>query len=293
MFYTSHLLHSLADGPLSLPPPEIKAQDFDYLMRRFQAETFRSKDGDWSVLVFESEQSVPNGVGHDGESHYSLCQPFFLARGSRAVQLYMAPGSHAESSSKYFDIAGRGPLPDSRITINRDFDTVTVTTSLPGDYAHTRQYLRGELDTSALNYEPYPATPVVYLHHETLGYVCFAFEKFGCHPYLTNKGLPVTGIRCFRGDAGQWSEVELFGAVRGGLGTGNLRFETTFGEFFVPGENSAGPCTYTPRRGLSVECRVIDLGTLQNPLSPSFDIDAYKALRSLGLPPIWPHPDFL
>lgn len=293
MLNVSHLRELLPEGPLSLPPLAIQAHDFNYLMRRFQASTFRAEDGDWCLLLFNSRQAVDNGAGHTGESDYSLGQPFFLARGSHAIQLYMSPGSERESSSQYFEVSGDGPLPNSHITINRDFDSVTVRTSLPGDYAHVRRYLHDEMDTSALNYTPYPATPRVFLHQEHLGYVCFAFEKFGCHPYVTNKCLAVTGIRCFHGEAGRWNEVELLSAVRGGLGTGNLRFETSLGEFFVPGENSVGPCTYTPRNGRTMDCKEFDLDTLQNPLAPSFDLNAHKALRSLGLPPIWPHPDFI
>jgi hypothetical protein len=51
----------------------------------------------------------------------------------------------------YFEVPGEGPVPGSQISINRDFATVTVKTSLPGDYLHTRRYLRDDIDTSGLS----------------------------------------------------------------------------------------------------------------------------------------------
>ncbi len=293
MFDKSQLPNVSTEGPLSLPPPNSRAEDFTHLMRRFRAKTFSAEGGDRRVLLFDAQQSVDNGVARRGLSRYTLCQPFFLARDSRAIQLFMPPGAYDQASLNYFQVTGDGPVPGSRITIARDFDIVTVETKLASGYEYTRRYQSDTIDTSTLSYAAYPATPKVFLHYPTIGYVCFTFDRLGCHPFLIRSALPVTNIRCFYGQAEKWQEIDVLSAELGARGTGNLRFKTSLGEFFVPGPNSMGPSTYTPPRGTSVECTEFELESFQNPLSPAFDLNAHHALRSLGLPPIWPDPEFL
>jgi hypothetical protein len=287
-------LRSFVDGkPLALPAPDIRANDFNYLMRRFQATSFTAPNSDHSVLIFNSKQSVESGLGQEGNTQFIVPQPIFLSRGGEAIQLVMRLKDEQETDCTYYSVAGDGPLPNSTITVRRDFDDMTVTTSLATGTAHESSYKQSSVDPSILNYSPYPAVPRVLLHQEQLGYICFAFERFGCHPHTQGRNPTGVGVRCFYGDSQRWREAEVTSAELGARSTGNLRFETEIGEFFVPGPNSCGLCAYTPLRGSSVTCREYDIATVTDPFSPDCSMDVFIALRSLGLPPVWPPPDFL
>ena len=288
-------LQSFIDGkPLALPAPNIRVNDFNYLMTRFQATSFIAPDSDHSVLIFHSKQSVESGFGHDENTRFIVPQPVFLSKGGEAIQLVMKLKDGQETDCTYFALAGDGPLPHSTITVARDFNDVTITTTLATGATYESNYKKcHDIDPSTLSYSPYPAVPRVLLHQAELGYICFAFERYGCHPHTQGRNPTGVGVRCFYGDSQGWREAEVTSAKLGARSTGNLRFETEIGEFFIPGPNSCGSCAYTPRRGSSVTCHEYDIATVADPFSPDCSIDAFRALRSLGLPPVWPPPDFL
>lgn len=285
------------DGmPLALPPPDIRANDFNYLMRRFQATSFKAPNSDHCVLIFHSKQSVASGCGYEENTQFIVPQPVFLSKGGEAVQLIRRLSNEQETDCLYFSVSGNGPLPHHTIRVTRDFEDVTVDTSPATGATYKSSYKRSvAIDLAALRYSPYPAVPHVLLHQEQLGYICFAFERYGCHPYIQGKTPTGVEVRCFFGDAQGWTEAQVTSVVRTGGGTNNLTFTTEIGEFFVPGPNSCGSCAYTPNRGPTVTCREYDIATVivTDPLSQDGSVEAFRALRSLGLPPIWPPTDFL
>jgi len=291
----SNKLRAFVDGkPLALPAPDIRANDFNFLMKRFQATSFKACDSNHSVLIFHSKQSVEGGFGDEGNTQFILPQPIFLSQGGEAIQLVVRHRDGQETDCTYFSVTGDGPLPHSTITIERDFDHVTIATRLATGVTYESSYKQSDdIDPSTLIYYPYPAVPRVLLHEQQLGYICFAFERYGAHPHIQGQEPPGVPVRCFYGDAHGWKEAEVISAIRGGLGTGNLTFKTEVGDFFVPGSNSVGSCEYAPHGGLSVTCRDYEIATVTDPLSPGCPMDAFRALRSLGLPPVWPPPDFL
>lgn len=291
----TNTLRAFVDGkPLALPAPDIRANDFNYLMKRFQATSFKATDSDHRVLIFHSRQSVESGCGYEENTQFIVPQPIFLAKGGEAIQLLMRLQDGQETDCTYFSVAGDGPLPNSTIQVMRDFEDVTIATSLATGATYESSYKKsGDIDPATLTYSPYPAVPRVLLHQEQLGYICFAFERYGCHPHTQERNPTGVEVRCFYGDSHGWREAEVTSAIRGGGGTGNLTFETEIGEFFVPGPNACGSCAYTPPRGSSVTCREYDIATVTDPFSPDCPMDAFRALRSLGLPPVWPPPDFL
>jgi hypothetical protein len=290
-------VHSFAEGgPLALPARNIKADDFNYLMSRFQATSFHAPGSDHYVHIFNSSQYVANGFGRESNSQFLVPQPIFLSNGHQAAQLFMNLRVGGETDCTFFTVRGDGPLPRSGIEVTRDFDDLTVAMRLQNGDTLKRSYSKIEnIDTSKLSYSPYPAVPRVLLRHDELGYVCFAFERYACHPSIQGKYPKGVDIRCFYGDSSGWKEADVTSVVRGGRGTGNLTFHTEIGGFFVPGPNSCGSCQYTPPGGSTVDCDEYEIASVADALNlnSQANLDAFRALRRLGLPPVWPPPELI
>jgi hypothetical protein len=276
-----------------LPPRTAKFDDFNYILRQCPATRFSAGDSDNSILIFEKESEIP-GIRAGAPFTMHLLHTVFLVRGSKAVQLEVKDTSVlSKSSFRVGAQIGRS----NELIVERDLNIVHLSDSSerwPRRSYSFRKY--GTEHLAGMEFHPIPAYPRVLLHHESMGYVCFAFERMGAYPKATVTALGTTGIRGFQSTSRGWEEFEVESTRLTTGGLNNLSFDTALGSFFIPGDGSVGDPTLDTKRGSKSETlRFVELylEDLQDPKSPGFNVDAHRALRNLGLPAQWPPPEFL
>lgn len=280
-----HHSHTPPD-PQWLPPRAIFLADFNFLVKQFPAARFEGDERDESLLIFSARNPLIGQREQKTQGVY-FKHTIFIEKAGEAAQLEL--GDDVDTDVTYFRVPCKHTTGEFSLVVERDFDTVSITDLSGRTPTRTfTQMLDGVAQIQHMQFSPLPAFPRVLLHHPELGYFCFAFERFGAYPKIEGLALGQCGIRGFRQVDGLWSEFEVGSTILAGRGLHNLSFETEIGSFFVPGPASLGPATYTPPNGRDVELRDFDPEDLKDPLSPGFDTNAYMALRSLGMPALWP-----
>lgn len=276
--------------PPSLAPLPAKLADFNFLLRQCPAERFSAPNSDQGVIIFKPTAQL-DGASPNQPINISLSHTVFLVCGSHAAQLQI---NQYDLDTMYFSARAKGPGGKPNIIIERNFEHVMIGDAdnrIPQkifSLSHT-----GTDHIQRVQFQPLPAYPRTLLWSESLGYVCFAFEHVGAYPKATPQAFGTVGIRGFQGNPTTWREFEVTSTIIAGRGLHNLTFQSELGEFFIPGPASCGPAIYTaPGRG-SVDVQDFDPADLVDPSNRLFNIDAHRALRSLGLPAAWPPPEML
>ncbi len=286
--FSNHLQRS-SDIPF-LPPPEAKVADFNFILKQCPAARFSSHDGQQGLLIFEQENTIP-GACSTAPFTIQLLHTIFLARGTDAAQLEIIDTSQVAGT--YFRAAARlGP--SQRLHIERDFDTVVL--SDPTKRLPERSYslvAHGSDHLTETKLHPIPPYPRLLLHHDTLGYLCFTFDRIGAYPKATLEAFGMVGIRGFQGQPHTWREFEVGSTRLTARGLNNLSIDTELGHFFIPGGGSCGDPTLSLKNGPTLFLQDFDLDDLLDPHGPRFNVGAHVALRSLGLPAEWPPAEML
>jgi len=270
--------------PRYLAPIPARVADFNFLLRKFDKVVFRESNGDRSVVVFGPDNFLA-GAPAGEQARAVFNHTIFMARGNKAYQLELA--NTVDTATQYFSVRCRGLKGVFTTQITRDFDSLTISDP-SGAHSTFKQGTSDDAEKTLFEYKPLPAVPRVLVHHDSLQYVCFAFERVGAHPKLNGPAVLTTGIRGFQGSKNSWRELDVGSTILAGRGLHNLTIETNIGQFFIPGPASAGSARYTPPQGASFDVMDFDPDDLKDPNSKLFDLSAFKALRSLGLPPEWP-----
>lgn len=265
----------------SFAPLPGRLADFNFLLRQCPAERFSDPHSNQGVLIFKPASELKGPCGHQ-PLRISLSYTVFLVQGSRAAQLEIE--QHA-LDTMYFSARAKGPHGKANIIIERDFEQVIISDAehrIPQktfSLSHT-----GTEHIQGTEFHPLPARPRALLWSESLGYVCFAFERVGAYPTATHAAFGTVGIRGFQGNPPTWREFEVTSTIISGRGLGNLSFESEIGSFFIPGSASCGSARYTKPGSVGINVEDFDPADLLDPNNPSFNLEAHKALRSLGLP---------
>lgn len=278
-------------GPLALPPRDIQLTDFNYILRQWRADLFVSERENSGVLLFKPTESLPRWQGGPSDE-YKLAHNVFLFRGDFAAQLHSRSAVSADSPR--FSLACHASSVPEGIVIERKGAKCVVRD--PHGRVPQKEYMLRAPNlrppASILLY-PLPAYPRVLLHSESLGFICFAFDHVGAYPKMCNTPQETVEVRGFYGAAQRWLEFNVHSTRMTGGGFRNLFFETELGRFFVPGIRGSERATHVDKTQKTVEITTFDIDEQKEPRSPHFSLDAHKALRSLGLPAIWPPEELL
>lgn len=282
---------SEAAGPLALPPRELQLTDFNYILKQWRTDLFLSEHQNAGLLLFKSTEHLPRWIGGPMDA-YHLHHPLFLFRDGHAAQLYTL--TKGLNETKEFSLRCLSSSTSEGILIERSHDWCVVRD--PHGRLPEKVFTLGAENVKPpkeMALHPLPAYPRVLLHSDAQGFVCFAFEYAGAYPKMATAAQETVEVRGFQGLTGQWREFEVFSTRLTGAGFGDLFFQTELGTFRVPGVAQSGKADYTDKRHNLSKMRIFDVDKQQEPRSKQFSLDAYKALRSLGLPGIWPPEELL